>query len=296
TETGPTNGLAVFGNVGIGTTSPNAKLEVAGAAIVNGALTTTGNFVANGNSSVLGAGSFGYAATVTAPANGLAVFGNVGIGTTSASSKLTIRDLTTTSGTVASIQSPTLTTGKLLDLNLNSYNTLTTGTILNVGATATTLTGTAGTGSLANFDWSPTGSTTATGDLVAINIGTNGTTTGNLFNILDSGSSIFSVSETALTSSLPVNFTSPGDVSIAYDLQFTNPTASYIKSAAPLYIAAGDLAGSSNLTLQTFNNGQGVFDFAGGVTLNQNQNWNLANYTNALMFLSSTGTTTLALD
>src|SRR5581483_8920855 len=43
------------GNVGIGTTSPNAKLEVAGAGIFNGNLLTTGTLTANGTTTLNGA-------------------------------------------------------------------------------------------------------------------------------------------------------------------------------------------------------------------------------------------------
>ena len=128
--------------------------------------------------------------------------------------------------------------------------------MINVAATSTALTS----GKLANFDWSPGSSTTATGDLFTINIGSSGTTTGNLFNITDAGSSLFSVSETLATTSIPASFTAPGDVSIAYDINFTNPTASYIKSAAPLYIQAGETFNSSDLTLKTYNQGTVVID------------------------------------
>ena len=137
-------------------------------------------------------------------------------------------DLTT--GTGMYLTSDSITQGKLLNI-APTGNTLTTGTLLSLSTTATSLTGAAGTGSLVNLDWSPGSATTATGDLFALNIGTNGTTTGNLFNILDTGSSIFSISETQLTTSLPAQFNSPGDVEIAYDLNFTNPTASYIPSS-----------------------------------------------------------------
>jgi hypothetical protein len=63
-----------------------------------------------------------------------------------------------------------------------------------------------------------------------------------------------------VTTSLPTSFNAPGDVAIAYDLQFTNPTASYIKSAAPLTIAAGEIFNSSNLNLQTYNSGNIIAD------------------------------------
>src|SRR5690606_12846191 len=83
---------------------------------------------------------------------------------------------------------------------------------------------------------------------------------GNIFNIKDNGSSVFSVSESAVTSNLPASFNSAGDVSIAYDLVFTNPTASYIQSAAPLYIQAGETFNSSDLTLGTYNKGNVIVD------------------------------------
>ncbi len=110
-----------------------------------------------------------------------------------------------------------------------------------------------------NLDWSPGSAATLTGDLFAINIGSNGNAD-NLFNVLDNSSSLFSVSETQITSALPHQFTSTGDVSIAYDIIFTNQTASYIKSYAPLYIDAGESFESNDLTLSTYNAGDIVFD------------------------------------
>lgn len=151
-----------------------------------------------------------------------------------------------------SMTADSMTTGDLFDISLDG---LTTGTGFQMQSTSTALTGTAGIGSLMNLEWAPGSSTTATGDLFSLNIGANGSTTGNLFNILDSSSSIFSVSETAFTTSLPSNFTAAGDVAVAYDLNFTNPTASYIKSAAPLAIISGETFNSSNLTLGTYNEG-----------------------------------------
>lgn len=49
---------------------------------------------------------------------------------------------------------------------------------------------------------------------------------------------------------------------MAYDLNFTNPTVSYIKSAAPLSLYAGETFNSSNLTLGTYNQGTIVLDTA----------------------------------
>jgi hypothetical protein len=180
--------------------------------------------------------------------------------TTSSAFVFTANSLT--SGTGAYVSSSSITTGKLFQLSTGSANTLSSGTLADIRTTSTALTGSTGTGSLLNLDWSPGSSTTATGDLFSLNIGSNGSTTGKLFNILDSSSSIFSVSETSFTTSLPSNFTAAGDTSIAYDLNFTNPTASYIESIAPLYLVAGETFNSSNLNLQTYNFGSVVVDSA----------------------------------
>jgi hypothetical protein len=49
---------------------------------------------------------------------------------------------------------------------------------------------------------------------------------------------------------------SSGDVSMAYDLNFTSSSGSNINSAGPLAINTGEVFGSSNLTLQTYNSGK----------------------------------------
>ncbi len=121
-------------------------------------------------------------------------------------------------------------------------------------------------------------------------------TSGSFFDI-NNGSSIFNISQTGVTSSLPQNYTSAGDVNVAYDINFTNPTSSYIKSAAPLYVQAGETFGSSDLTLRTFNSGQGIFDFAGGASLIQAQNWDLqTSSTSALNVRNSAGTSIFDID
>ncbi len=139
-------------------------------------------------------------------------------------------------------------------------NALTSANLLALSSTSTALTS----GKIGSFDWSPTSATTATGDLFNINIGANGTTTGNIFSVSDSGSNLFTVSETGITANVPASFTSAGDVSMAYDLQFTNQTASYIKSKAPLYIDTGESFESNDLTLRTYNSGKIVLDNVSG--------------------------------
>ncbi|TSC85693.1 MAG: Protein containing Hedgehog/intein hint domain, C-terminal domain, partial [Microgenomates group bacterium Gr01-1014_7] len=71
----PANGLFVDGNVGIGATTSNNLLDVWGNARITGTLGVD-------STGTLGAGLIGYLG-VTAPTSGLAVSGNVGIGTTS---------------------------------------------------------------------------------------------------------------------------------------------------------------------------------------------------------------------
>src|SRR5258707_14741474 len=83
-----------------------------------------------------------------------------------------------------------------------------------------------------------------------------------MLDIVNGSSSIFAVNTQQFTTSLPSNFTSVGDVSIAYDINFTNPTASFIKSQAPITIQSGEIFNSSNLSLKTFNQGTIVFDTA----------------------------------
>ncbi|NTV31613.1 hypothetical protein HGA91_06575, partial [candidate division WWE3 bacterium] len=151
-------------------------------------------------------------------------------------------------------------------------NSLTTGTAYTFGSTSTALTS----GSIMDVNWTPGSATTATGDLFGITIGSNGTTSGNLFVVRDGTTPLFAISETGITSNLPHSFTAAGDVSMAYDLQFTNQTSSTIKTKSPLYLEVGDNFESNNLTLKTYNSGDVVFDAPGGVTLLQAQAWDLA--------------------
>ena len=134
-------------------------------------------------------------------------------------------------------------------------NSLTTGNGLTISSTATGLT----TGKLLSLDWSPGSATVATGDLLNVNVGANGLL-GNIFDVENAGSSVFSVSQSAISANLPVAFNSVGDVGIAYDLNFSNPTAANIKSTSPLYVTAGEVFNSSDLTLRTYNNGNVIVD------------------------------------
>jgi hypothetical protein len=171
---------------------------------------------------------------------------------TTTTSAFAFIDNALTTGTQAYMSSTSITTGKLLQLS-SAANTLTTGTLLDVSTTSTAVTGSS-TGLLGYYNWDPASTTTGTGDLFRINIGSFGNI-GNLFNVTDGGSSLFAISESAITSAVPHNFTAAGDLSVAYDLQFTNQTLSSIRSYGPLVMEAGETFENNNLTLRAYNSG-----------------------------------------
>lgn len=155
-----------------------------------------------------------------------------------------------TSGTSGMLVQSATAIGNVFNLVGNSIST---GTILQAESTSTSLT-TAGDAFLGYFNWTPGSANTASGDLVRINIGSNGNVT-NLFNVTDAGSSLFRVSETQIESAIPHAFTAAGDVNVAYDLIFTNQTASTIDSYGPLSIRSGESFESNNLTLTSYLSG-----------------------------------------
>ncbi len=256
-----TGDLAVNG-ADITTTGTTATLfnTTATTLSLGGAATTAlnlGNGSGNYTAINLGSGSGTHTINIAGTGATSADTINIGTGGTTADT-ITIGNsasttaLNLTSGTGAQTFTSSVATGTTsTSAFVFTDNALTSGTGLYLSSTATGLTS----GGLAVFDWSPGSATTATGNLFKINIGTNGTTTGNLFTVQDTGSDLFSVSEVAITSTLPHAFNAAGDVSIAYDLQFTNQTASFIKSNAPLYIQAGESFENNDLTLQTFGTG-----------------------------------------
>jgi hypothetical protein len=160
-----------------------------------------------------------------------------------------------TTGDAYTFTADSITTGTGMAMSIDG---LTTGYGIDIASTSTALT----TGRLLSLDWSPGSSTTATGDLFRLNIGANGNVT-NLLNITDNGSTLFRVAETQIESAVPHTFSAVGDVSIAYDLVFTNQTAATIDSYGPLTVRAGESFENNNLTLSTYGTGDIVFDLSG---------------------------------
>lgn len=276
------------GNVSIGS-SNQFTVDGSGNVVTSGTISSP---TFQGNSGAVQFGNSSYASTLVGSSLTLSTAsnGNINVSPNGTGSVVLTSGVTTGTGvsSALSMTANSLTSGYGL---YGSSSSLTTGSLAYLSSTSTALT----TGSLLSLDWSPTTTTTATGDLFSINVGANGTI-GNLLNLKDNGSSIFSVSQAGITANVPASFNSSGDVGIANDLNFTNSVASYIKSSAPLYLQSGETYNSSNLTLKTFNSGQGVFDFSGGVTLNQAQNWVLGSATNALNFQDAATNSILNLD
>ncbi len=217
----------------------------------SGATMTTGGELID---LALGANTVGAGMTITSTG------AYTGVGTADGLLNITANSLT--SGYASQIFANALTSGT--ELNLSSSSTaITTGTtianggasmgsLLNIGATGVL---TAFTGNLATIDWSPTSAATSTtGDLLHLNIGTNGNLR-NLLNITDANSTLFSVAENQITSAIPQQFTAAGDVAVAYDLIFTNQTATNIDSYGPLNIRGGESFESNNLTLTSYLSG-----------------------------------------
>lgn len=264
--------------LGLGTTVPEYTLHVGGTAYVGNLATGSTGLVTNLNADYLdgySSAAFLYTASngITAVGNDFRLGGNLTANTSIGTSSFGLSFLglgnsqslyVASSGYVG--VGTTAPTSPMHVVN----NSITSGNLFNLSSTSTALS----TGKLLSIDWSPTAATTATGDLFNINIGPSGDV-GNLFSVTDNGSSLFLVSETLITSALPHAFTAAGDVSVAYDLVFTNPTISNVKSTSSLTVEAGESFNSSVLTLKTYNNGNLVLDVPGGVGLGQTQAWDL---------------------
>jgi len=257
------------GNVGIGITNPTQKLQVAGNILGRDLLTESGYAFrslgalyldsSSGNSIFLRPGSatavtilnggnvgIGYGDPGTAK---LAVNGNVGIGTTNPTSKLhvigngNITGNLTIGGSLVSVGSQNLVTNLNADL-LDGYHA---SNFINIGQTGAFIYS-AGNGLSLSSNTFKLGGTLSQNT----NIGFSGFS----LTFSDGGSTFASFSSAGNTFYNPTSFLSSGDVSIAYDLNFTNSTASYIRSQAPLYIQTESPYANLDLNFTAANAGQ----------------------------------------
>lgn len=97
---------------------------------------------------------------------------------------------------------------------------------------------------------------------------------GRAFKIEDDTTELFSVSEASVSAEIPAAFNAAGDVEIAYNLNFSHDTASYIRSLSPLYIEAGDPNSSEDLTLRSRGTGDVVVDDDLNIDASQTQTTN----------------------
>jgi hypothetical protein len=267
------------GNLGLGTTNPSKKLDVVGDIKLTGTL-------------FVGAGVTGSSGQILASngAGGLQwvndAGGTGGVGSTYAFTN----GLTNTSGTVG--LGGTLTQNTLIGTSSFSLSYLGLGNsqALFIGNSGFVGIGTTNPGYkleiagssdnyLSYLYNSNTGSSAG-----GLNVRSDGL--GNVFNANYAGTDLFTVSPVQTTINNPANFTSAGDISAAYDLNFTNSSSSTIRSSAPLYLTAGEVFNSSNLNLTTYNSGRLVLDTPGGVVLGQAQNWTLGNGTTSTTALN----------
>jgi len=78
--------------------------------------------------------------------------------------------------------------------------------------------------------------------------------------LADTGNPVANFSSAQASFEVPTSFNAAGDVSLAYDLVFTNQSNAVAKSYGPLAFEAGESWESSNITLTTFNSGNVVVD------------------------------------
>ncbi|MDD5397231.1 MAG: hypothetical protein PHW24_04205, partial [Candidatus Moranbacteria bacterium] len=263
-------GTPTGNTVGAGTVYVNPATATAGYTLLGLAVGGTqkfkvdeaGNLVATGNATFSGAGNNTFTGTInsqtiSAAANFTGTLAFATLGTTNTSTLL----CRNASNQLAACNTIGVTQG-----GTGTATQFTQGSIVFAGASGVYAQDNA------NFFWDNTNK--------RLGIGTAAPSA--LLTVASGGSDLLTISPVQASFNVPTSFTSVGDISLAYDMIFTNQTASNIKTNSPFTIEVGEPFESNDLTLRTFNAGGIVLDAPGGLTSMQAQTWTLATSTSAL--------------
>jgi len=207
------------GYIGIGTTTPAARLAMVG---------------------VAGLPSIQIASSSGSTMFYLGQYGNLSLGNVSPAARLDIAE-GRTAGTIinADYEAATTLTGSVLGLNLDLSTNVTPGAYNVMGQQIILPSG--GTGTTTFASWS------------------------------EGSSEMYNFSPVSAQFNVPASFNAAGDVSLAYDLVFTNNSAAYVTFNGPGYVRTDDASGNYDLTLSAANAGDVVvndnLELVGGLQL-----------------------------
>src|SRR3989339_791393 len=162
------------------------------------------------------------------------------------SGEASVTSSTTTSDVLALTSMADSTTGDIISITADKVS----GTIIDIDISGTpTLTG-----NLTGMDMDLSTGSIVPGafDLTALKLTLPSTGTGDhtFAKFIDGTTTLYDFDTTSGIFNVPVSFQSAGDVSLAYDLLFTNTSEAYIKSNGPLTLDIGDPNQNHDLTLK----------------------------------------------
>src|SRR3989339_376322 len=162
------------------------------------------------------------------------------------SCEASVTSSTTTSDVLALTSMADSTTGDIISITADKVS----GTIIDIDISGTpTLTG-----NLTGMDMDLSTGSIVPGafDLTALKLTLPSTGTGDhtFAKFIDGTTTLYDFDTTSGIFNVPVSFQSAGDVSLAYDLLFTNTSEAYIKSNGPLTLDIGDPNQNHDLTLK----------------------------------------------